>query len=279
MKKTVLTLLTALSLSACRSMILEDRRPCPSFLFFDIQNAELFEDYNRVFVSAMDYHSGTMYSCDTTVVSDIQDRSFCLKVPRSDATKGFGLIGFKDLSIEEGTKLVIEEGKNGEPIYRFDYISPSRNGTELIPVEMVKDHAKVRVTFRRYDSFTGADGQFPFYIVIRGNTCGIDGLSGIPVTGPFSYRPPEEYAGTFRFIVPRQGDHSLTMELWAKEGRYVDQGLIRIFPLWIMFSDSVDFSWKQKDLPDIDLEIDYQETTYKVILKDWSDKNTYDLEF
>lgn len=279
MKKTILAILTTLSLASCRALILEDRMPCPSFLFFDIQNATQFEDYKRVYISALDYHSGELYTADTTVLSYIQEHAFYLKVPKSDATRGFGILGFRDLSIRNSTQLLIDEGNNGEPLYRFDYTVSSRDESATVPVELVKDHAKVRVIFRNYDSFTGAAGRFPFFILVKGNTCGIDGLSGRPIPGPFRYRPEEDAAGEFQFIVPRQADHSLVMELWAKEGQYQEKGLIRTFPLWDMFRQAVALSWEAKNLPDIELKIDYRESTCKVIIQDWSEKNSFDLEF
>lgn len=279
MKRTLLAILALLSLSSCRNLILEDRTPCPSFLFFDIRNAAQFEAGKEVYISALDAYSDAKYTADTTVLADVQVRDFYLKVPKADITRGFGVLGFQDMKIDKRTRLLIAEGNDSPPLYRFDYAASTRDESSLVPVEMVKDHAKVTVTFRNCASYRGADGRFPFYILIKGNTCGIDGLSGIPIAGPFSYRPPEEKEGVFHFIVPRQADHSLTMELWAREGMYKEQGCIRTFNLWSMFRATVRLTWEEKNLPDIELGIDFRESSCHITVRDWCEKYSFDLEF
>lgn len=276
MRKVFLIFLAALSVFSCRSIILEDRTECPSFLYFDVSNPEQFLGYQRVFVSAFSYPDRTFLACDTTVLSKMQDKSFYLEVKKSDAAMGHGAIGFEDGILRDGSKWVVDEGSNYIPLYRFNYTVPARDESAVVPVEFVKDHCKVTVKFINIDSFTATPGVFPFYVVIKGNTSGVDGFTGNPIRGSFVYEPEEESAGLFNFIVPRQFDKSLAMELYAKPGEYIEEGLVRTFNLWSFFREH-DLSWDAKNLDDVYIEIDFTESEYAVKVMPW-DKGT-DIEY
>ena len=268
MKKFISIAFGLLLLSSCRSLVLEDRTACPSFLYFNVTNSILFEDFQNVFVSAFSYPDKTFMSCDTTVLSNIQDKSFYLEVKKSDAVVGHGAMGFEELILKDGSKWVVDEGSNYAPLYRFDYKAPARSESAVIPVEMVKDHSKVTVEFVNIDSFTTSSGTFPFYIVIKGNTCGVDGFDGKPIRGDYVYEPEEEKVGVFNFIVPRQFDRALIMELYAKPGEYIEEGLIRTFALWDFFKE-YGMSWDAKNLADLYVKIDFVESHYEVKVMPW----------
>lgn len=268
MKRLVSIALCLLSLSSCRSLVLEDRSACPSFLYFNVTNSTLFEDYESVYVSAFSYPDKTFMSCDTTTLSRIQDRSFYLKVKKSDLILGHGAIGFENLILKEGSKWVTDEGYNYAPLYRFDYKTPARDESAVISVELVKDHSRVTVEFVNIDSFTTTSGTFPFYIVIKGNTCGVDGFDGNPIRGKYLYEPEEEKVGVFNFIVPRQFDRSLVLELYAKPGEYIEEGLVRTFVLWDFFKE-YGMSWDAKNLADLHIKIDFVESRYEVKVMPW----------
>ena len=273
MKRTLCLCLAIPALFACRSLILEDRTQCPSFLFFDIANASTCAVYEKGHVSAFSYPDGNSLASDTTRLSRIVSRDFYLKVHKCEAVRGYGVLGLGHAVREGQSRITVAEGEDFVPLFRFDYLSPAREEKTLIPVELVKDHARVHVRFVGFDAFTGAEGIFPFYIEVRSNTAGIDALSGIPVRGTYRCVPEEGFAGEFDFILPRQGDHSLRMDLHAKPGVYVEDGLVRSFDLWQIFRDHCRIGWDEKNLPDLSLEIDYAEWTCSVKVMEWEQNN------
>lgn len=248
---------------------MENRTECPSYLFFNIRNGDEFAYYEDVFVKAMDVYTREYVSGDTTTVEHIQGHSFYLPVRKQQTVAGYGVLGYKGSHCEGESKWVTNEGQNGAPLYRFDYQAYCDGEYTEASVELTKEHMNVTVRFLDFDSFVGAGGIFPFYIVIRGGTRGIDAMSGIPVRGSFLYQPEEETAGLFRFTVPRQGDHALFMDLYAKDGAYIEEGLIHTFDLWDLLRRKDDFSWEMKNLPDVYIELNYRESGIRIQLTDW----------
>jgi len=98
---------------------------------------------------------------------------------------------------------------------------------------------------------------------------GIDATTGIPVKGAFRYEPEEEASGIYRFIVPRQADHSLTMELYGIPELGQDEGLADSYNLWNIFREQKDFSWEAKNLADVSLEFDYTEAKFRISVAEW----------
>ena len=175
-------------LFSCRSLVLEDRSECPAFLFFDITNAEVFDISEYAHITAYKYPDGNLLAVDTTTVRAVQDKEFYLQVKRSDSSRGYGVLCFTGAH-NNGSQWVAELGEEFPPLWRFDYASPASTESYLIRVEAVKDHSVIDVRFLDADMYEGSGGEFPYYIVIRSNTCGIDGMDGSPVKGPFLFEP------------------------------------------------------------------------------------------
>ena len=260
----------ALFLGGCRKLVLEDRTDCPAFLFFDIENADRFDQADYVHVAAYRYPDGTFLSADTTSVMHTQDRTFCLEIKKSETVSGFGVLGFAGLR-QDGTAWVADYGKQYAPLWRFSYRSEGLTESYLIPVEAVKDYSAVTVRFNDADAFPGTYGAFPYRIVVKSNTIGIQALDGSPVKGVFCYEPPEKGVGEYTFFVPRQFDRGLHIEVWNKEGiAGKSSSLAADFLLWTILKIRKDFSWSAKNLPDLLVEIDMTEASFKLHVVDWN---------
>ena len=269
--KSKIPLLGAVGLLlSCQNLVLENRIECPSMLLFDIENADSFDGVNHVHIAAYSQTEEVFLSADTTLVEDIQDQSFYLKVRKTDAVKGYGIMGYEGARKEGDFQWVVDEGANFVPLFRFAYEKvPAREEAVLIPVEFVKDFCRVTIHFTHFDQFVNAGGRLPFRLSITGHTVGIDASTGIPVKGEFHYEPEEESNGTFRFIVPRQADHSLTMELYGIPELGQEEGLADSFNLWKLFREQTDFSWEDKNLADVYLEFDYTEAHFRISVAEW----------
>lgn len=269
---TTLGITVLLTLTSCRQIIFENRSVCPGSLYFTITNDDLFEVsdtvYARVYCQPEDIRAGEA----TTSIREIADRDFCFAVKKAEAWSGYGLLGVDKSHLVNESQWIIDEGQQGDPLFRFQYRVPGLEELYVAPVEFVKDHARVTIKFIHLDGFVRAGGQFPFRLVIKGNTCGVDAKTGIPITGPFKYEPDEGPDGTFHFILPRQADNALEMELWAKPGLYEREGLVDTFSLSVLFQEHTDMDWEAKNLPDIYLEIDYAESAYTLTAIDWEEE-------
>lgn len=278
--KTRIPLLGAIGLLlSCQSLVLENRIECPSTLLFDIENAADFDGVNHVYMAAYSETDEVSLASDTTLVDDIQDQSFYLKVKKLDAVKGYGIMGFEGARKEGPFQWVVEEGANYVPLFRFAYDkAPSQEESVLIPVEFVKDFCRVTVHFTHFDRLGNTGGLFPFRLSVTGHTSGLDASTGIPVKGTFRYEPREESAGTFRFIVPRQADHSLTLELYGIPGLAQEEGLADSINLWDLFQEQTGFSWEAKNLADVNLEFDYVRATFSITVAEWEKGDNLEFE-
>ena len=266
----LLLVLTSVSvLFSCRSLVLEDRSECPAFLFFDITNADVLDISEYAHITAYKYPDGNLLAVDTTTVRAVQDKEFYLQVKRSDSSRGYGVLRFIGAH-NDGSQWTAELGEEFPPLWRFDYESPASTESYLIRVEAVKDHSVIDIHFLDADLYEGSGGEFPYYIVIRSNTCGIDGMDGSPVKGPFLFEPVEYACGRFRFTVPRQFDRSLHMEIWGRDGFPEEGNLVADLALWYILRDTNDFSWQAKNLADAEIEISLAENKYIVTVAEWA---------
>ena len=206
-----------------------------------------------------------------TSVASIEDGLFFFTVRGTAAVKGYGLIG-EDGSVKDGSVWTVPIGKDYVPLFRFGYVAAVKEESFTVPAEFTKEHANVTVQYLGADTFEHAGGRFPFYITVRGNTCGIDGLTGLPVRGPFQVTPEEEGIGRFRFTLPRQADHDLVLEMYAREGLYEYSDFQTSYNLYQILLEKGGITWTEKNLPDLYIEIDFEETTVNVGVFPWGEQ-------
>ena len=255
--------------TSCRRLILEDRTDCPAFLLFDLTNGDELDISEYAFVTAYKYPDNNLLASDTTTVKSIQDKDFYLEVKHTDTAIGYGVLRFNGAH-NEGSCWTVAPGKDFPPIWRFNYRSPAATESYIIPVEAVKDHSCITLRFAEADLFPGTGSKFPFYVIVRSNTCGIDAMNGEPVKGEFYFVPAEYAVGEFRFCVPRQFDRGMHAEVVAKEGLLDQEGIVMDIPLWNLLKEKENFSWTAKNLADAIIEVSLTENKYNVTVVDWS---------
>lgn len=253
---------------SCHRLILEDRTGCPAFLLFDLTNGEELDVAEYAFVTAYKYPDNNLLSHDTTTVRALQDKEFHLEVKHTETVVGYGVFCFNGAH-NDGSVWTVEQNDDFPPIWRFSYRSPATTESHIIPVEAVKDHSVVTVRFTDADYYNGTYGEFPYYLIVRSNTCGIDGLDGAPVKGKFRFEPKEFAAGAYRFTVPRQFDRSLHLEVWGREGFREEGKMVTDIVLWDLLKTQEDFSWTAKNLADIEIEISLMENNFSVTIVQW----------
>lgn len=261
-------LASVMGLSSCRQLVLEDRSDCPAFLFFDITNAADYDISEYAHIAAYKYPDGDLLAGDTTTVRAVQDDEFYLQVKRSDSVRGYGVLRFIGAH-NQGSQWIVDSGEEFPPIWRFDYETAAAFESYYIEVEAVKDHSVIDLRFLDADLYEDSGGEFPYYIVIRSNTCGIDGKDGSPVKGPFLFQPEEYGCGRYRFTVPRQFDRSLHMEIWGREGFQEEGNMVADLALWNILRNTDDFSWEAKNLADAHIDLSLAESKIIITVVPW----------
>lgn len=259
---------------SCRSVIFEDRFVCPKFLYFDVTNAESFNHFETVYATAFTHPDWRLYDKDTTHLALMtpDPEAFHFSIRSSNAVRGYGVLGLSNCVIEGDSNLVIPIGMESDPLFHFVYESPVEEESFVVPVEFVKDYSRVTIQFEGMETFVSADGQFPFNVLLTSNTRGIDAMTGLPLEGRFETYPKEQTIGRFVFNLPRQFDHSLRMELYGKPGVYDRYGLVDTFDLWRKLRDEGGITWQEKNLPDVELTINYQEMSVSVSVSPWQEE-------
>lgn len=265
----ILLALSATVTPSCRRFIFEDRSGCPAFLFFEITDSDQFNVSEYAHIAASKYPDGNLLAADTTTVRAVQDKEFYLEVKRSDSARGYGVLRFTGAH-NEGSLWTVEPGEEYPPLWRFDYETPAATESYLVRVEAVKDHSVINVHFLEADRYEDSGGEFPYYIVIRSNTCGIDGMDGSPVKGPFHFVPREYGCGRYRFTVPRQFDRSLHMEVWGRVGFREEGNRVTDLNLWNLLGEHEAFSWEDQNLADANIELSLAENKVIVTVAGWA---------
>ncbi len=260
----------SLLLASCRAVVLEDRTMCPSFLFFDVADASRLQQYARVFATVYAHPEERLMDEAGTSIGYIDDRLFFFTVRGTAAVKGYGLMGQEGL-IRNGSEWTVPIGSDYTPLFRFGYLAEVQEESFTVPVEFTKEYAHVTVQYLGAETFEHAGGRFPFYITVRGNTCGIDALTGVPVRGPFQVTPQETGIGHFEFTLPRQADKDLVLEMYAREGLYEYRDFQTSYNLYEILRDKGGITWTEKNLPDLNIQIDFEETTVNVGVFPWGE--------
>ncbi len=180
--------------------------------------------------------------------------------------------GNKRLVIREGipeehvslTAAIIPEGCEADSL-RVCVLSAECLGEEVVvPVRPLKQWATLFLKME-----TGGTGSYPYDLRLRGTFDGLDLLSLEPHRGPFRFSPePRGKDGSeFRVRLPRQGDHSLALELRLK-GSPSDSEPVDTLPLgeWIASSG---YDWSAAELDDIYIGVDYARAGVHVTVNDW----------
>lgn len=249
---------------SCRGLILENRLACPEFVFFDVKDVRDLESAASIRLNIRDRSSGDILGEDRPLIEDISPDDYHIAIRKTKEITVTGVAGLRMSGDYDNLSAIgVPTGYQGDPIYRFVVDTLGLQDEIHIPVVMLKDHSKIKVRFR------SDDGTFPYRIVVKGNTAGTDLLTGQPIRGRFRYEPPENEPGVFEFIVPRQIDYLLALEIWAKPGMTHEEGYLDDFILWSVLQKIKGFDWDLVNLPDISVEIDFARSSVTLCVNDW----------
>lgn len=227
----------ALFLASC---IKEDRSSCPCVLTISTEKTADSSTVFSVYLSR-----GEEIFADSLDAGKVYEKA----VPRGllYVTVSSG----DDGTFEPGKGIVIPFGSNCPPVFLWSRPVKAEGETVSRSAVLLKSHCRVRMRL------VPAGGAVSF--VIHGGIAGFD-LDGNPLEGPFECVPHRTDDGFLEFILPRQKDNSLLMD--------VSSGgvLLRTFALGEILARA-GYSWKDKDLKDISMEVS---CSANVLISDFS---------
>lgn len=222
------------------SCIKEDRSSCPCVL---VISTEKTADSSAVF--SVYLSRGEEMLSDTLSAGNEYERAVSRGLLYATVTSGDG--GY----FEPEKGIVIPFGSDSPPVYLW-----SRPVKAL--GEMVRRSAVLSKNYCRVRMRLNPPGG-PVSFTIRGGISGFD-LDGNPAEGPFECAPHQTSDGFLEFILPRQKDNSLLMDVFSGGVH------LRTFALGEILSRA-GYSWKDHNLKDISLEVS---CSANVLISDFS---------
>lgn len=160
-----------------------------------------------------------------------------------------------------GDILTIPEGSGSDRMFLWAEEIDCTGETACAEGPLRKEFAELTVTVRELP-----EGEWS--MEVDGSTAGYDLSSGQPVAGKLTTLMDSD-GGDFRTVLPRQtGEVSLVLRNGGLEDR--TYGLSGIL-------EDAGYSWREKDLDDIRIEIEYGWTSVTVTVTDWRTGETTDI--
>lgn len=249
-------MITTVVMSVMSCSVKEDRGECPCRLVLDMGEVDTsVVKYAELVLTASDGFCRR----DTLVAEDF-DLEHMVEVPRGYVAVGVycGALG----SVDDGGRLEIDYGNECPYVYMHSSLVLAEGETTEETVRMRKNHCVVTLQVQ-------SDTYFPFRMEAKGRVDGYD-REGMPSEGDFMYAMYADDEGVCQFTLPRQTDPSLVLEI------YDDTDVIRSFALGEYVAAS-GYDWKEEDLRDITVSLDYALTRVVISVADWSEEYVFDV--
>jgi len=241
----------------------EDRRVCPAFLRFEVKNTKSLLPSRSVSFEVRSSGNGDRLGRDDQSLEVLGSDDYRMAI-RKDLVDVGGITGGAHGKLS-GTRYTYPVGSPSDTIYHFHVHGIDATGEEAtVPVVLTKEFSRLTVLFDHDET-----EDFIYDIRIRGNTCGLDLMTGEPLEGNFSVIPYNPSKGAFTTVVPRQRDDSLIIEIWANANNPTENGHLEDIELSKYLGYIPGFSWGMADLVDITVRIDYVRASFEVWIEDW----------
>ena len=250
--------LLATTLVAASCSIKEDRSPCPCWLVMDITGCAS----HTTEISLSAWSTENLFSDKVSVADypDVYERTVTKGMVATSAYCGLGE------SKAQGSRIIIPEG------YQADMLKVHTNLVDCTG-EFAKDSVQLNRQYATvYMSMKDESAKDVLHTMeVRGEVCGIDYVTLEPVEGPFRYRTEANDEGIWSFRLPRQKESCGLSLVTFEEGTPKDD-----LPLdeWILKSG---YSWLDKDLKDIYINVDYAIGKVSVVIQGWVEGEYVDI--
>ena len=269
MRKSLALLILLLPAFSCRNLVLENRTHCPARVHYLVQENLPCPEDQFIYLSVMDGSLQEELAAETALLEDIVPEEYSIPINKRPEVLASGITGLR-MGTFDGRSFKIGYGNQGDPIYRFAHRTAIQGDDAFVPVSLRKEYSRVKVTFER------EAGERVYSLVVSGNTCGLDVPSGEPIEGDFRYSPLEAAPGVFIFILPRQDDFSLCLEIWGSdETKGGEYSHLTDILLWSILEKLDGFSWKARNLPDLEINISLSGISMEATVHEWLTNSLY----
>ena len=227
--------------------IKEDRSACPCVLTVSLQ-----ETTENVMISGWNDENKIIYDI---LKPDGKECPIKYRVPR-DRCEISAIIGYEELVLSDDV-LLIPEGSQMSCLYACASVVDTDSETAECEVNFKKNHVKVNLSFRNSDT-----ALCPYDIQVRGTVAGIEMKTLSPVRGNFVCTPETNDGKGYEFVIPRQMDESLSVDLMRGNEKYDTIALGSIIA-------STGYDWTADELADIDLVIDLPMGEISITVSGW----------
>ena len=201
------------------------------------------------------------YSLSDTVDVMKSGNRYSAPVPRTDLHIR-AWAGTDGLSSEYG--LLIPLGNVCPKVYMHDSDVCAEGEKIYETVFMRKNHCVVTLK-------TEGGIRLPSDVMVKGNVAGYD-EKGKPLPGRFEFLLEDARGdGVYEFVLPRQSDASLMMEVEDGQGGY------KAFALGHYIVSS-GYDWNSPDLDDVTVVMDYALTEIRLTISGWEGVYRYEIE-
>jgi len=268
---TILSLVlpTLLAFGACS--VLEDRDPCPCRLSLVwVRSGVLSALPEKTLVLSLRNTEEELISRESLPLSAFTDAGvFALTVPKEERLSVCGICGLSRSQSPQDWDIRIPEGRPADSLWLFSLQTDSRCESLTLPVRIRKEYAGLEISFA--EALENPEAEFPYFLRLIGESCGLDLTTGDPIPGTFDCRMTEVSPGVFRSTLPRQRpSDALVVELWSKEsGKAEADGPANRISLDELIADTRAFSWLDEDLKDLRIRIDYAQAALQITVLSW----------
>lgn len=156
----------------------------------------------------------------------------------------------------------IPEGEDCPPVYMH-------SSTVNADCEMWRETVRMRKNHCRVEMDVNVEEGYRPWLKLVSDVCGYD-VYGKPVNGYFESRKRVDETSGCTFVLPRQTDDMMTLEI--DEG----DGVLKRFSLGEYIA-STGYDWDAPDLQDIHIELDFAVTHIVLKISGWDEEHKFDI--
>lgn len=234
----------------------EDRDICPCRMMLDMGDVDTsVVKYAELVLTA----SGGFCYRDTLSAEAFSD-VYAVDVPRGEV--GIGVYWGAAGCVGDDGRLGIDYGDECPHVYMHSSFITALGESVVENVRMRKNHCIMTIQVQ-------SDKDFPFRLEAKGLIDGYES-GGKPSVGEFMYAMYADDEGMCQFVLPRQTDNSLVLEV------HDDAGVLRSFALGEYVAAS-GYDWGVEDLKDLTISLDYALTRVVIKVEEWAEEHIFDV--
>ena len=228
----------------------EDRVECPCEFTLDLSECDIKDD-----VLTFSIWDGSKKVVSDYYYADDMGKRYTFKLERK-VFRGSAFTGDVN-SLHDGRNLLVKYGLQADSLYAWAQDIDATGETSNEIVLLHKQFATVTFDLSEYDNAGN-----PLLVCLTGNYGGTDILTSGPVRNDFLYEFETDGSRFYPVRLTRQGDNSLTMELFSG-----DVSIAKINIAAILASEGYD--WSAADLADITVAVTAKDAEITVELGPW----------